>query len=80
MKTLNFDYDVNTADEVRNELEEIARMSTDEVCDKYCLDSEDVNRFINLMKADLDTLLSEENANNCTNDRDEEYGQLYNFL
>lgn len=80
MKALNFDYDMNTPDEVKGELDKITKMSTSEVCDKYCLDTEDVNIFITLMKADLETLLSEECTGNYTDDRNEEYAQLYNFL
>lgn len=80
MKTLNFDYDVNTSDEVKNELDEIAKMSEGEVCDKYCLDPEDVSKFISMMRDDLETLLFSESMGSYTDDRNEEYAQLYNFL
>lgn len=80
MKTLNFDYDVNTSDEVKSELDEIAKMSESEVCDKYCLDPEDVSKFISMMRDDLETLLFSESMGSYTDDRNEEYAQLYNFL
>lgn len=80
MKTLNFDYDVNTSDEVKNELDEIAKMSEGEICDKYCLDPEDVSKFISMMRDDLETLLFSESMGSYTDDRNEEYAQLYNFL
>lgn len=80
MKTLNFDYDVNTSDEVKSELDEIAKMSEGEVCDKYCLDPEDVSKFISMMRDDLETLLFSESMGSYTDDRNEEYAQLYNFL
>lgn len=80
MKTLNFDYDINTSSEVKSELDKIAGMSTDEICKKYVLDPEDVKEFIDLMKEDYDTLASEENKRPYINDRNEDYAQLYNFL
>ena len=80
MKTLHFDYDVNTAEQVKRELDEIAKMSDGEVCDKYCLDPEDVSKFISMMRDDLETLLWEERESVYTDDRNEEYAQLYNFL
>lgn len=80
MKTLHFDYDVNTAEEVQSELDEIAKMSTGEVCDRYCLDPEDVSKFISMTRDDLETLLFEERESGYTNDRNEEYARLYNFL
>lgn len=80
MKTLNFDYDVNTSSEVESELNKIVGMSTDEICKEYVLDPEDVKKFIDLMKEDYDTLVSEENKGPYVDDRNEEYAQLYNFL
>lgn len=80
MKTLHFDYDVNTAEEVKSELDEIAKMSDGEICDKYCLDPEDVSKFISMMRDDLEMLLWEEKEMNYIDDRNEEYAQLYNFL
>lgn len=80
MKTLNFDYDINTSSEVKSELDKIAGMSTDEICKEYVLDPEDVEEFLNLMKEDYATLLLEENRGCYINDRNEDYAQLYNFL
>ena len=80
MKALHFDYNENTAEIVKSELDEIAKMSNGEVSDKYCLDPEDVSKFISMMRDDLETLLFEEREVDFIDDRNEEYAQLYNFL
>ena len=80
MKALHFDYDVNSAECVQGELDEIAKMSEGEICDEYCLDPEDVSKFISMMRDDLETLLWKERNSVYTDDRNEEYAQLYNLL
>lgn len=79
MKTLNFYYDTPTSYEVKNELDQIANMTTSEICQKYTLAPEDVVKFIASMQEDYETLSAEE-SEGYINDRNEEYAQLYNFL